>query len=50
MATLLGVLFGTRHPTAGTVRYPDGDGLPGSPTEAARRGVASCRRTGATRA
>jgi ribose transport system ATP-binding protein len=40
VATLLGVLFGTRHPTAGTVTYPDGGGLPGSPTKAARRGVA----------
>ncbi|MFN8623321.1 MAG: sugar ABC transporter ATP-binding protein [Chloroflexota bacterium] len=40
VATLLGVLFGTRHPTAGTVRYPDGGPLPGSPSSAARRGVA----------
>jgi ribose transport system ATP-binding protein len=40
VATLLGVLFGTRHPTAGSVRYPDGGGLPGSPVAAARRGVA----------
>jgi len=40
VATLLGVLFGTRHPTAGTVHYPDGQGLPHSPTAAARRGVA----------
>ena len=40
VATLLGVLFGTRHPTAGTVRYPDGGDRPTSPTAAARRGVA----------
>jgi ABC-type sugar transport system ATPase subunit len=39
VATLLGVLFGTRRATAGEVRYPDGAGLPGSPTVAARRGV-----------
>jgi ribose transport system ATP-binding protein len=39
VATLLGVLFGTRRASAGEVRYPDGAGLPGSPTRAARRGV-----------
>ncbi len=40
VATLLGVLFGTRRQAAGEVRYPDGRGLPASPTIAARRGVA----------
>ena len=40
VATLLGVLFGTRHPNGGTVRYPDGKNRPTSPTAAARRGVA----------
>jgi ribose transport system ATP-binding protein len=40
VATLLGVLFGTRRASGGTVRYPDGDGLPRSPTSASRRGVA----------
>jgi ribose transport system ATP-binding protein len=39
VATLLGVLFGTRKATSGTVTYPDGKGLPRSPTEAARRGI-----------
>ena len=39
VATLLGVLFGTRKATSGVVRYPDGEGLPGSPTKAAQRGV-----------
>jgi ribose transport system ATP-binding protein len=40
VATLLGVLFGTRRPSAGVVRFPDGGGLPASPTNASRRGVA----------
>jgi ABC-type sugar transport system ATPase subunit len=40
VATLLGVLFGTRRASAGEVRYPDGGGLPDSPTIAARRGIA----------
>ncbi len=40
VATLLGVLFGTRHASAGEVRLPDGGGAPDSPTDAARRGVA----------
>jgi ribose transport system ATP-binding protein len=39
VATLLGVLFGTRRATGGSVRYPDGAGLPRSPTQAARRGI-----------
>ncbi|CAN5674533.1 sugar ABC transporter ATP-binding protein [soil metagenome] len=39
VATLLGVLFGTRRATGGEVRYPDGGGLPRSPTQAARRGI-----------
>jgi len=40
VATLLGVLFGTRRGSAGEVRMPDGAGVPRSPTSAARRGVA----------
>ena len=40
VATLLGVLFGTRRPSAGDIRLPDGGGAPRSPTDAARRGVA----------
>jgi ribose transport system ATP-binding protein len=40
VATLLGVLFGTRHVTGGEVRLPDGGGVPRDPTAAARRGVA----------
>ncbi len=40
VATLLGVLFGTRRASAGEVRMPDGEGTPRSPTDAARRGVA----------
>jgi ABC-type sugar transport system ATPase subunit len=39
IATLLGVLFGTRQATAGRVVFPDGAGLPSSPTVAARRGI-----------
>lgn len=39
VATLLGVLFGTRRATDGRVDYPDGRGLPRSPTESARRGI-----------
>jgi ribose transport system ATP-binding protein len=39
VATLLGVLFGTRAATAGSVTYPDGGGLPASPTRAASRGI-----------
>ena len=37
--TLLGMLFGTHRAKAGSVKYPDGRGLPKNPTEAARRGV-----------
>jgi ribose transport system ATP-binding protein len=40
VATLLGVLFGTQHATAGSVTLPDGAHAPASPTHAARRGVA----------
>ena len=36
---LLGTLFGERRASSGTVRFPDGGGLPTSPTRAARRGV-----------
>jgi ABC-type sugar transport system ATPase subunit len=36
---LLGALFGERRASAGTARFPDGKGLPTSPTQAARRGV-----------
>jgi ABC-type sugar transport system ATPase subunit len=39
VATLLGVLYGTRRPTAGTVAFDDGRGAPTSPTAAARRGI-----------
>ena len=39
VATLLGVLFGTRRADAGEVRFPDGEGAPHSPTAAARRGI-----------
>jgi ribose transport system ATP-binding protein len=39
VATLLGLLFGTRKPSAGHVRFPDAAGRPTSPTEAARRGI-----------
>jgi ABC-type sugar transport system ATPase subunit len=39
VATLLGLLFGTRRATSGEVRYPDGGGLPRSPTQAATRGI-----------
>ena len=36
---LLGTLFGERKASSGTVRFPDGGGLPTSPTRAARRNV-----------
>ena len=36
---LLGTLFGERRASSGTVRFPDGGGLPSSPTRAARRRV-----------
>jgi ribose transport system ATP-binding protein len=39
VASLLAILFGTEKARAGTVRYPDGAGLPHSPTDAARRGI-----------
>ncbi len=39
VATLLGVLFGTRRATAGEIRFADGRGAPASPTAAARRGI-----------
>lgn len=39
VATLLGVLFGTRKATSGSVTYPDRRGLPAGPTAAARRGI-----------
>lgn len=39
VATLLGLLFGTRKATGGSVTYPDGGGLPTSPTKAATRGI-----------
>jgi len=40
VATLLGVLFGTRRVTSGEIRLPDGGGAPRDPTAAARRGMA----------
>lgn len=36
---LLGLLFGLRKPRKGKVRFPDGDGLPTTQTEAARRNI-----------
>jgi ribose transport system ATP-binding protein len=39
VATLLGVLYGTRRSTAGSVTFADGRGAPTSPTAAARRGI-----------
>ncbi|HEU0242494.1 MAG TPA: sugar ABC transporter ATP-binding protein, partial [Candidatus Limnocylindrales bacterium] len=39
VATLLGVLFGTRRADRGSVVFPDGRPAPRSPTDAARRGV-----------
>jgi len=36
---LLGVLFGMRRADGGEVTYPDGGGLPRTPTAAARRGI-----------
>ena len=39
VATLLGVLFGTRRATGGEVVFADGRGAPASPTAAARRGI-----------
>ncbi len=39
VATLLGVLFGTRRATAGHVVFGDGGPAPASPTAAARRGI-----------
>jgi ABC-type sugar transport system ATPase subunit len=40
VATLFGMLFGTRKARAGDVIFPDSRGLPRGPTEAARRGIA----------
>jgi ABC-type sugar transport system ATPase subunit len=39
VSDLLGALFGTRKADAGTVTFPDGEGLPGSETAAARRRI-----------
>ena len=39
VATLLGVLFGTRRADSGTIRFADGRGAPASPTAAARRRI-----------
>jgi ribose transport system ATP-binding protein len=39
VATLLGVLFGTRRAERGTIRFADGRPAPTSPTEAARRRI-----------
>lgn len=36
---LLALLFGLRKPRQGKVRFPDGDGLPRTQTEAARRNI-----------
>jgi ribose transport system ATP-binding protein len=39
VATLLGVLYGTRRASAGEIAFADGRGAPASPTVAARRGI-----------
>ncbi len=39
VATLLGVLYGTRRAQVGTIAFADGRGAPTSPTAAARRGI-----------
>lgn len=39
VSTLLGLLFGRLRARAGEATFPDGRGLPGNPTDAARRGV-----------
>jgi ABC-type sugar transport system ATPase subunit len=39
VATLLGVLFGTRRASGGAIAFSDGRGAPASPTAAARRGI-----------
>lgn len=39
VATLLGVLYGTRRAQIGTIAFADGQGAPTSPTAAARRGI-----------
>ena len=39
VSTLLAVLFGTRRASGGSVTFPDGRGLPGSPSYAARRRI-----------
>jgi ribose transport system ATP-binding protein len=39
VATLLGVLFGTRRATSGSITFPDGGSAPASPTDAARRRI-----------
>ncbi len=39
VASLLGVLFGTRRARAGEIVFSDGRGAPPSPTAAARRGI-----------
>jgi ribose transport system ATP-binding protein len=39
VSTLLRILFGTQRASAGEIAFPDGRGLPRSPTDAARRGV-----------
>jgi ribose transport system ATP-binding protein len=39
VSDLLEVLFGTQRLDSGEVRFPDGQGVPQSPTRAARRGI-----------
>jgi ribose transport system ATP-binding protein len=39
VSDLLEVLFGTQRPESGDIRFPDGQGVPQSPTRAARRGI-----------
>ncbi|MEO5757705.1 MAG: sugar ABC transporter ATP-binding protein [Mesorhizobium sp.] len=40
ISDLLALLFGLRRPREGKANFPDGSGLPRSPTEAARRNIA----------
>jgi len=40
VATLFGMLFGMQRAHAGYVTFPDSEGLPRGPTDAARRGIA----------
>jgi ribose transport system ATP-binding protein len=39
VSDLLGLLFGTQRPESGDINFPDGQGVPNSPTSAVRRGI-----------